>query len=75
MATRRKTPGQRVPIVDKDGLVSREWYLLLERDQHIGAPSLTVGAAGAAAALPATPSGYLTVTVNGEQKLMPFYDP
>lgn len=74
MTTRRKIPHSRVAISGKDGLIERDWYLLLERDQHVGVPA-TSALAGSASALPATPSGYLTVTVNGEQKLMPYYDP
>ena len=34
----------------------------------------TVGAAGAAAALPATPTGYLLINVNGTPKKVPYYD-
>lgn len=33
----------------------------------------TVGSAGAAAALPATPSGYLTVMVGNTPFVMPYY--
>ena len=33
----------------------------------------TIGAAGAAAALPATPEGYLRVSVNGTVRRIPFY--
>jgi hypothetical protein len=35
----------------------------------------TVGAAGGASALPATPTGYLKVLVNGTTKVVPYYDP
>lgn len=35
----------------------------------------TVGAAGAAAALPVLPTGYVTITVNGLQKKIPYYEP
>ena len=36
----------------------------------------TVGAAGAASALPATPKGYLNVTLpTGESVVMPYYNP
>lgn len=34
----------------------------------------TVGAAGGASALPATPTGYLLINVNGTQKKVPYYD-
>lgn len=34
----------------------------------------TVGAAGPAAALPATPAGYQTVVVNGTEYVVPYYN-
>lgn len=34
----------------------------------------TVGAAGSASVLPAAPSGYTTIVVHGEEKLVPYYD-
>lgn len=34
----------------------------------------TVGAAGGAAALPATPSGYLVVNIGGTDRAIPYYD-
>lgn len=33
----------------------------------------TVGAAGGATALPATPTGYITVSINGTDRKIPFY--
>lgn len=33
----------------------------------------TVGAAGAASALPATPSGYLRIQISGTEYVLPFY--
>lgn len=33
----------------------------------------TVGAAGGASALPATPTGYQTVTIDGTEYVFPFY--
>ncbi len=33
----------------------------------------TVGAAGGASALPATPSGYLKVNINGTERIIPYY--
>lgn len=35
----------------------------------------TVGAAGGASALPATPAGYVTTTVNGQTVKIPYYLP
>lgn len=34
----------------------------------------TVGAAGAASALPATPAGYINLTINGSTKRIPYYN-
>jgi len=51
--------------------------LKVERDGTIvytKTPSLTVGSAGGAAALPATPSGYLTINVSGTDFLVPYYN-
>lgn len=74
MSTRRKIPHSRVPLVSKDGTVDRDWYLLLEREQHIGEPATSANA-GPASALPATPAGYITIMVNGKQFLQPYYLP
>lgn len=41
----------------------------------INTTSTTVGAAGGAAALPAQPSGYLTINVNGGNSKIPYYNP
>lgn len=38
-----------------------------------GDTQLTVGAAGGASALPATPSGYLEVTIGTTEYVLPFY--
>lgn len=41
----------------------------------LGVPTgTTVGAAGGASALPATPTGYLTVSIDGTDQKIPFYD-
>lgn len=39
-----------------------------------GSVALTVGAAGAAAALPATPVGYIIINVAGTQMKLPYYN-
>ena len=39
-----------------------------------GLTQTTVGSAGGASALPATPTGYIKVNVNGTQKKVPYYD-
>lgn len=38
------------------------------------ATQTTVGAAGSAEALPATPTGYLVTTIAGTEVLIPYYD-
>jgi hypothetical protein len=38
-----------------------------------GETQTTVGAAGGASALPATPSGYLTITVDATEYVVPYY--
>jgi hypothetical protein len=38
-----------------------------------GATQTTVGAAGGASALPATPSGYFVVTIDGVERAVPYY--
>lgn len=37
------------------------------------ATSTTVGAAGGASALPATPTGYITININGTDRKIPYY--
>ena len=39
-----------------------------------GTTQTTVGAAGAASALPATPTGYLTITIGTTDYVVPFYE-
>lgn len=78
MATKPRLPNISVPVIGPDGRMTPEWYRALSQFTQSGAFSLTVGAAGAAAALPATPTGYITVyvSVGGESvpKLQPFYN-
>ncbi len=38
-----------------------------------GSTQTTVGAAGGASALPATPKGYMTVKIDGTEYVLPFY--
>jgi hypothetical protein len=38
-----------------------------------GATQTTVGAAGGASALPATPTGYFVVTIDGVERAVPYY--
>jgi len=39
-----------------------------------GETQTTVGAAGGASALPATPTGYLTITIGGTDYVIPYYE-
>ncbi len=41
---------------------------------NITSSQTTVGSAGAASALPATPTGYALLTVNGTQRAFPYFD-
>lgn len=66
-------PHARVPIGDADGtpvLVAREWLNFLT---NANAETSTSATAGAASALPATPAGYLTISINGRQFKLPYY--
>lgn len=78
MATKPRLPNASVPVIGPDGRMTPEWYRAFSQFAQAGEFSLTVGAAGAADAPPATPTGYVTVyvSVGGESvpKLMPFYD-
>lgn len=73
MATTPKVPNVSVPVVDASGRMTPDWYRFFAQLAHVGAVDVAVGAAGAAAALPATPKGYHTEWINGEQVLVPHY--
>ena len=73
MATRPKAPKFDAPVFDDRGRFTREWYEFFSRLPQVGEFQTTVGAAGAASALPATPTGYKTETINGAQYVIPFY--
>lgn len=75
MATRPKLPNASVPVVGPDGRMTPEWYRALSQFTQVGEFATTVGAAGAADALPAAPTGYYTVYVNGDARVVPFYLP
>ena len=79
MATRPRIPSFDVPLVGPDGRVNVEWFKAWSKFTQAGEFETTVGAAGGASALPATPKGYITVfvTIGGESvpKQIPFYDP
>lgn len=54
--------------IDIDG--SGTVFVLTGTSQH----QSTVGAAGGASALPATPKGYIKISVDGDPKVIPYYD-
>ena len=75
MATRPKVPKFDAPVFDDRGHFTREWYQFFSSLPHSGDYQTTVGAAGGASALPATPKGYRTEVINGTQYVIPFYNP
>lgn len=64
MATKRKFPDSSVPLVGKDGRISREWYQALVTESHVGPVATSAGAGG----------NFVTITVNGEQKLVEYLE-
>lgn len=72
MTTKRKLPAAQVPLVNDKGVIAPDWFRQLQNEAHVGEPA-TVAAAGAAGALPATPEGYYTVTINGVPRLVAYY--
>ena len=79
MATRPKVPKYDVPLVGPDGRMNQDWYRAFSQFTQAGEFATTVGAAGAADAPPATPTGYIAVfvTIGGVSvpKQIAFYDP
>jgi hypothetical protein len=75
MATKPKVPKFDAPVFDDRGRFTREWYEFFARLPASGDYQLTVGGAGPADALPATPKGYETAVINNEIVVRPFYDP
>lgn len=60
------------PLVDQTGRPTRAWQLfLLNLLNFSSAPTATAGSA----TLPANPAGFIEVTVNGESKKIPYYNP
>jgi hypothetical protein len=60
------------PLVDNTGRPTRAWQLFLLN--LLNFTSATTATAGSAA-LPANPAGFIEVTVNGESKKIPYYNP
>jgi hypothetical protein len=60
------------PLTDSTGRPTRAWQLfLLNLLNFTSAPTATAGSA----TLPANPAGFIEVTVNGESKKVPYYNP
>jgi hypothetical protein len=60
------------PLTDSTGRPTRAWQLfLLNLLNFSSAPTATTGSA----TLPANPAGFIEVTVNGESKKVPYYNP
>lgn len=59
-------------MIDPTGRPSRAWQLFfLNLLNFTGAPTATAGSA----TLPAAPAGFIEITVNGESKKVPYYNP
>jgi hypothetical protein len=72
MASKRITP---IPQEDiKEGVQWRNWFFNLRQYLVSPATSTTVGGAGAASALPATPVGYIVLNINGTDYKVPYYN-
>ena len=67
----------RTAMVDAKGMVSRPWFMFFDNIRtkvNILTSRITTSAtAGAATALPATPEGYITIKLDGEDYKVPFY--
>jgi hypothetical protein len=60
------------PLVDQTQRPTRAWQLFfLNLLNFTSAPTATAGAA----TLPAAPAGFIEITVNGESKKVPYYNP
>lgn len=59
------------PIVDQTGRPTRAWQLFLLNLLNFSSSS---SATAGSATLPAAPSGFINVTVNGESKKVPYYN-
>ena len=66
---------QRIPtsqMADQTGRPTRAWQLFfLNLLNFTSAPTATAGGA----TLPADPEGFIEITVNGESKKVPYYNP
>lgn len=59
-----------------DELVVARKFTILDEIQFSGTSQTTVGTAGSASALPATPTGYIRILDNqGAVRVVPYYNP
>lgn len=66
------------PAVNPDtGKITRPWFQFIrkmaDKAQILNGATSTSAVAGAGAALPATPEGYLSITINGTDYKVPYY--
>ena len=64
-------------LTDKNGKVTSVWFRFLrkmaDKAQILAGGTTTSAIAGTASALPATPAGYLSITLNGTAYKVPYY--
>ena len=67
----RLTPGARVPVLNADGTMSRDWFQQLQKVQWTGPISLTAN--NGAIPPPAGSVGFITISIGGSNKKIPVY--
>lgn len=71
----RQNPPESSPNLSSDNLTVTALLNILDQVEFNQAQA-TVGAAGAASALPATPAGYIKILdFTGQPKVIPYYNP
>ena len=60
------------PLTDSTGRPTRAWQLFLLNLLNFSSASTATAGSGT---LPANPVGFIEVTVNGESKRIPYYNP
>ncbi len=67
----------RTPMVDQKGMIAQVWYRFIDKIREkaniIDGTSSNSAIAGTAAALPATPEGYMTIILDGTEYKVPYY--
>jgi hypothetical protein len=66
------------PVVDiNTGKITQSWFRfirkLADKAQILNGNTTTSAVAGSASALPATPAGYLSITIDGAPYKVPYY--